>query len=194
MTGSATVTGLEQLTYLIFLKMADGDAKPPYNRDCRCIPVEYNWPSLKSKRGAKLEGHYIALLRELGTKKGMLTDLPPRPRMQDPGSGETLSPHRHGRRTEWVTMGADIKGDIYEDLLERNAEDTVRRRPVFHAARPHPRHGRIVRPEPWQTHRRSGLRHGAGFGRLRLHHQPGLYGSSSIMEHKGVPEARGVSR
>ena len=26
--------------------------------------------------------------------------------------------------TEWVTMGADIKGDIYENLLERNAEDT----------------------------------------------------------------------
>ena len=25
--------------------------------------------------------------------------------------------------TEWVTMGADIKGDIYEELLEKNAED-----------------------------------------------------------------------
>ena len=40
---------LEQLTYLIFLKMADEYAKPPYNRDVG-IPVEYNWPSLKSKR------------------------------------------------------------------------------------------------------------------------------------------------
>ena len=26
---------LEQLTYLIFLKMADEYSKPPYNRDCR---------------------------------------------------------------------------------------------------------------------------------------------------------------
>ena len=25
--------------------------------------------------------------------------------------------------TEWVTMGADVKGDIYEGLLEQNAED-----------------------------------------------------------------------
>jgi type I restriction enzyme M protein len=24
----------------------------------------------------------------------------------------------------WVTMGADVKGDIYEGLLEKNAEDT----------------------------------------------------------------------
>ena len=62
---------LEQLTYLIFLKMADEYAKPPYNRDVG-IPPEYNWQSLKSKRGAELEGHYIALLRELGTKKSML--------------------------------------------------------------------------------------------------------------------------
>ena len=35
---------------------------------------------------------------------------------------------------EWVTMDADVKGDIYEDLLERNAEDTKSGAgPVFHA-------------------------------------------------------------
>ncbi len=38
--------------------------------------------------------------------------------------------------TSWVTLGADIKGDIYEGLLEKNAEDTkIGRRAVFHAAR-----------------------------------------------------------
>ena len=47
---------LEQLTYLIFLKMADEYAKPPYNRDVG-IPSEFNWKSLKSKRGAELEGY-----------------------------------------------------------------------------------------------------------------------------------------
>jgi len=62
---------LEQLTYLIFLKMADEYAKPPHNREVG-IPVEYNWQSLNSKRGAELEVHYVTLLRELGTKKGML--------------------------------------------------------------------------------------------------------------------------
>jgi len=48
---------LEQLTYLIFLKMADEYAKPPYNRDVG-IPDGYDWQSLKSKRGAELEGYY----------------------------------------------------------------------------------------------------------------------------------------
>ena len=59
---------LEQLTYLIFLKMADEYSQPPYNRDVG-IPADYNWQSLKSKRGAALEGHYVMLLRELGNKR-----------------------------------------------------------------------------------------------------------------------------
>ena len=62
---------LEQLTYLIFLKMADEYAKPPYSRDVG-IPDEYNWQNLKSKRGVELEGDYIESLRELGQKQGML--------------------------------------------------------------------------------------------------------------------------
>jgi len=62
---------LEQLTYLIFLKMADEYSRPPYNRDVG-IPEEYNWPTLKTKRGAELEVHYIEMLRDLGQKRGML--------------------------------------------------------------------------------------------------------------------------
>lgn len=62
---------LEQLTYLIFLKMADEYAKPPYSRDVG-IPEKYSWPILKAKRGAELEGHYIELLRELGKRKDVL--------------------------------------------------------------------------------------------------------------------------
>src|SRR5207248_6047657 len=61
---------LEQLTYLIFLKMADEYAKPPYNRRID-IPEQYNWQSLISKRGAELEVHYITLLLELGKKRGL---------------------------------------------------------------------------------------------------------------------------
>ena len=62
---------LEQLTYLIFLKMADEYSRPPYNRDVG-IPPRYNWQSLKPQRGAELEVHYVTLLRELGNKPGML--------------------------------------------------------------------------------------------------------------------------
>src|SRR6266700_1068962 len=62
---------LEQLTYLLFLKMADEYRKPPYNRKLP-IPNEYNWESLTALRGAELEGHYTELLRTLGTQKGVL--------------------------------------------------------------------------------------------------------------------------
>ena len=62
---------LEQLTYLLFLKMADEYSKPPYNRKLN-IPEGYRWESLTEKRGAELEVHYSELLRELSTAKGML--------------------------------------------------------------------------------------------------------------------------
>ena len=114
---------LEQLTYLIFLKMADEYAKPPYNRDVG-IPSEHNWHSLKSRTGADLESHYIALLRELGTKQGMLGQIftKAQNKIQDPAKLYRLVDMVDD--TDWVTMGADIKGDIYEGLLEKNAEDT----------------------------------------------------------------------
>ena len=62
---------LEQLTYLIFLKMADEYAKPPYKRDLG-IPKACGWASLTGKTGAELEPHYIELLLTLGQQKGLL--------------------------------------------------------------------------------------------------------------------------
>ena len=114
---------LEQLTYLIFLKMADEYATPPYKRDVG-IPAEYNWQSLKSKNGANLEDHYVSLLRELGTRKGMLGQIftKAQNKIQDPAKLFRLIDMVDD--TEWVSMGADVKGDIYEGLLEKNAEDT----------------------------------------------------------------------
>ena len=114
---------LEQLTYLIFLKMADEYSKPPYNRDVG-IPAEYDWQMLKAKKGAELEGLYIKLLRELGKQKGMLGQIftKAQNKIQDPAM---LFRVIDMIDTEsWVMMGADIKGDIYEGLLEKNAEDT----------------------------------------------------------------------
>lgn len=114
---------LEQLTYLIFLKMADEYSKPPYNRDVG-IPAEYSWQSLRSKRGAELEVHYITLLRELSVKKGTLGQVftKSQNKIQDPAKLSRLIDMIDGYN--WVIMGADTKGDIYEGLLEKNAEDT----------------------------------------------------------------------
>jgi type I restriction enzyme M protein len=114
---------LEQLTYLIFLKMADEYAKPPYKRDVG-IPKKYSWPILKAMRGAELEGHYIELLRELGKRKDVLGQIftKSQNKIQDPAKLYRLIDMID--EVEWVSMEADIKGDIYEGLLEKNAEDT----------------------------------------------------------------------
>ena len=114
---------LEQLTYLLFLKMADEYSRPPYNRKLP-VPKEYNWESLVSKRGADLELHYSVLLRELGKQKGILGQIftKSQNKIQDPAKLYKLIDMIN--LESWVVMGADVKGDIYEGLLEKNAEDT----------------------------------------------------------------------
>lgn len=62
---------LEQLTYLIFLKMSDEYAKPPYKRDTG-IPSGYTWSDMNTLKGAELEDQYKATLEKLGEQAGIL--------------------------------------------------------------------------------------------------------------------------
>jgi type I restriction enzyme M protein len=114
---------LEQLTYLLFLKMADEFSKPPYDRKLP-IPEKYNWESLTSKKGAALETHYVELLRELSKSKSTLGQIYTKSqnKIQDPAKLFRIIDMID--KEEWSLMGADVKGQIYEGLLEKNAEDT----------------------------------------------------------------------
>src|SRR6266487_5000763 len=114
---------LEQLTYLLFLKMADEYAKPPYNRKLN-IPAAYNWESLTALKGAELELHYSILLRELAKQKGILGQIftKSQNKIQDPAKLRRLVELIN--QETWIGMDIDVKGDIYEGLLEKNAEDT----------------------------------------------------------------------
>jgi len=62
---------VEQLTYLLFLKMADEQTKPPFNKP-PIIPMGLDWQSLLKKDGDALEAHYRHILETLGKEKGML--------------------------------------------------------------------------------------------------------------------------
>jgi type I restriction enzyme M protein len=99
---------LEQLTYLLFLKMADA----------------YNWETLTGKSGGDLEVHYNTLLRELAKEKGILGQIftKSQNKIQDPAKLYKLIALINAE--QWVMMGVKDKGDIYEGLLEKNAEDT----------------------------------------------------------------------
>jgi len=114
---------LEQLTYLLFLKMADEYSRPPHNRTMP-IPAQYNWESLTHKSGDALEVHYNQMLRELAKEKGILGQIftKSQNKIQDPAKLYKLIAHINAE--QWVSMGVKDKGDIYEGLLEKNAEDT----------------------------------------------------------------------
>ncbi len=114
---------LEQLTYLLFLKMADEYSNPPHNRTIP-IPKKLAWPTLTNKSGSELETHYNTLLRELGKEKGILGQIftKAQNKIQDPAKLYKLIALINAE--QWVFMGVKDKGDIYEGLLEKNAEDT----------------------------------------------------------------------
>jgi len=113
---------LEQLTYLIFLKMADELSNPPYNYDIS-IPEKYNWESLVSKDGAELESHYTELLLNLGKESGFLGQIftKAQNRIQDPAKLYRII--KMIDNENWNLMGTDVKGEIYEGLLSKYAED-----------------------------------------------------------------------
>ncbi|MCB9269810.1 MAG: SAM-dependent DNA methyltransferase [Lewinellaceae bacterium] len=114
---------LEQLTYLLFLKMVDEFSKPPYNRKIG-VPEGYDWESLVNKRGAELDTHYSKMLRELANTKGILGQIfvKSQNKIQDPA--KLFKVIDMVDKEKWSMMGADLKGKIYEGLLEKNAEDT----------------------------------------------------------------------
>jgi len=114
---------LEQLTYLLFLKMADEYTKPPHNKKMP-IPQELNWESLTDKSGDDLERHYNIVLRDLGKEKGILGQIftKSQNKIQDPAKLYKLIALIYAEN--WVGMGVKDKGDIYEGLLKKNAEDT----------------------------------------------------------------------
>jgi type I restriction enzyme M protein len=114
---------LEQLTYLLFLKMADEQTKPPFDGQ-RIVPEGFDWPSLLARDGDELEVHYRHVLEALGRASGMtgVVFRKAQNKIQNPALLRRLIADLIDRET-WLTLGVDVKGDAYEGLLERNAQD-----------------------------------------------------------------------
>jgi type I restriction enzyme M protein len=114
---------IEQLTFLLFLKMADEQTQPPFNRPA-IVPDGLDWPSLTSRDGLDLEAHYLRVLAELGNHAGTLGIIFQRAqnRIQDPAKLKRLITDLIGEEN-WMTLDADVKGEAYEGLLAKNAED-----------------------------------------------------------------------
>jgi type I restriction enzyme M protein len=114
---------VEQLTYLLFLKMADEQSKPPFNK-VSPIPKGFGWTALLKLDGDDLEIHYRHTLDELGKRTGLLGVIfrKAQNKIQDPAKLRRLIVDLIDKE-QWSSLGADIKGDAYEGLLQKNAED-----------------------------------------------------------------------
>ena len=114
----------EQITFLLFLKMADEMTRPPYKRPA-IVPTKYGWESLLRLEGDELEAHYRHCLEELGKQPWMLGEIfkKARPDIQNPATLRRLIVDLI-EPVKWSSMQADVKGDIYEGLLAKSAEES----------------------------------------------------------------------
>jgi type I restriction enzyme M protein len=114
---------VEQLTFLLFLKMADEQSQPPFNKKSP-IPAKYSWPELLKRDGDDLEIHYRHTLEELGKEPGLIGVIfrKAQNKIQDPTKLRRLIADLIDKE-EWSSLDTDVKGDAYEGLLQKNAED-----------------------------------------------------------------------
>lgn len=142
---------LEQLTYLIFLKMSDEYAKPPYKRKTG-IPEGYSWSDMNTLKGAELETKYKEILEKLSEQGGILSKI-------FKGATNKISNAAILSRIvamidkeKWVSMSSDVKGEIYEGLLQKNAEDIKSGAGQYFTPRPLIKAMvKCIRPEPMKT-------------------------------------------
>lgn len=110
---------VEQITYLIFLKMADERQKAGQETK---VPKKYTWAVLVKLDGDDLEIQYRHTLESLGKEGGMLGTIfrKAQNKIQDPAKLERLI--KMMDKEQWSTLPVDVKGAIYEGLLERSAQ------------------------------------------------------------------------
>lgn len=113
---------VEQLTYLLFLKMADEQTRLLHKT--AIIPGGYDWASLLEPDGDALEIQYRHILEKLGKEQGMLGVIfrKAQNKIQDPAKLRRLI--QLINEEIWTGVTTDVKGTIYEGLLQKNAEDT----------------------------------------------------------------------
>ena len=114
---------IEQLTFLLFLKMADEQTRPPFSRPS-IVPVGLDWEALHRLDGDALDVQYRHTLVELGKLPGTLGVIfrKAQNKIQDPAKLKRLVSDLI-ENEQWMTLDVDVKGDAYEGLLAKNAED-----------------------------------------------------------------------
>ncbi|MGI0479194.1 type I restriction-modification system subunit M [Geminocystis sp. CENA526] len=106
---------IEQLTYLLFLKMADEKTID--------VPPDCDWKSLKAKSGEELTEHYLTIIRTLQKQSGLLGDIFNQaiPRFNNPVNLKKVI--NIIDEIEWTALDVDVKAEAFEGLLEKAASE-----------------------------------------------------------------------
>ena len=119
---------IEQITYLLFLKMSDErsidlTAVPMRALNNKTIKLDCSWPALTGKSGTDLTDYYANVLRALGQQEGLLGDIfsGAQSRFSKPTSLKKLLTTID--ETEWTTLEVNVKADAFEGLLEKAASE-----------------------------------------------------------------------
>ena len=124
--GLSCVEYVEQLTMLLYLKMADQLTEEPYNQE-PIVPLELGWKALLKLDGAALEKQYSDSIEKLALKSGMLGVI---------FKGARCDIHNAAvlkqlivnliDKEDWMSLPVDVKGTIYEELLQRSASESTK--------------------------------------------------------------------
>src|SRR2546425_13075170 len=132
---------IEQLTYLLFLKMADEKAA--------VIPKGCDWENLKALSGTKLTDHYNEVLRKLRESEGLLGAIftQATSRFNNPINLRRLIDMID--EEEWSSLDVDVKGAAFEGLLEKAASEGKKGAGQYFTPRPLIQSMcRIMKPDP----------------------------------------------
>ncbi len=124
--GLSCVEYVEQLTMLLFLKMADQLTEEPYNKP-PIVPPELGWRALLTLDGAALEEHYSTSIEKLALKPGMLGVIFKGARcdIHNPALLKQLIVNLIDK-VDWMSLPVDVKGTVYEELLQRSASESTK--------------------------------------------------------------------
>ena len=132
---------IEQLTYLLFLKMAEERGAE--------IPAKCDWKTLKTLSGTALTDHYADILRKLREAGGLLADIFTQavPRFNNPVNLKRVIAMID--EEDWSAMDVDVKGAAFEGLLEKAASEGKKGAGQYFTPRPLIQSiCRVMKPDP----------------------------------------------
>jgi len=124
--GLSCVEYVEQLTMLLFLKMADQLTEEPHNKP-PIVPPALGWKALLPLDGAALEKQYSDSIEKLAFRPGMLGVIFKGARcdIHNPALLKQLIVNLIDKE-DWLSLPVDVKGTIYEELLQRSASESTK--------------------------------------------------------------------